>query len=63
MFESTEVGHNNDNISLLIPCLGLTQGTKPVNGMLEEHPLCIQRGSDLFFFVSIPAMKISLSRS
>lgn len=48
MFKSTEVRHNNDNISLSVPHLGLAQGTARVNGMLEKHHLCIQRGSEFF---------------
>lgn len=37
MFESTDMRHHNDNISLLIPSLGLTQGTKPADGMPEQQ--------------------------
>lgn len=48
MFKSTRVRHYNDNISFPVAHLGLAQGTARVNGMFEEHHLCIQRGSGFF---------------
>lgn len=48
MFKSTRVRHYNDNISFPVAHLGLAQGTAEVNGMLEKHHLCIQRGLGFF---------------
>lgn len=47
MLDSTEVGHSNDNISSLVPCLGLTQGAKPVKCL--RNTIFTFKG-DLIFF-------------